>query len=1343
MHVKTMADDRTVSRLCFGHSPAATSHASRRSSRAGGSGAGRSVGPLGLALLATFAAGCSKGRAVDPVTGQVTPAQAELQRVEFGRLADVYGLQTGAAGSTIELYRRDVMIGGNIQDQRGPGDNLSDAEITYDFLSADPDTLQPHLFIPREIGSADFNAAFDALDDEVREIAPMAFGTNGPGNPFGVVPRNAAIRLAFTRDLGIGDSFFVDRDANGLVTALRNTEAVQLLKIVGDPSQPNAFTPVPTRVIVDGRYLTLDPVLLGSEGLQYQTSNNPAGLPESPDQTGANLRVAVALEGALRIQGLRSNAQGDVVGKNNSGLSALVRDFRSGNVNDTSADMTRGFVRDPLPLRIVGELPMLLEKVEDVGPLTQEVTVYKNGLVHELDRGDVLRFVTSNLTSTLSAEIVADPEDDRGQPGVQHVRARIRRLTGLDALDPRNLPGYPASVAEREPWLVANAPKAVLVAEFEAGGRIENGSVRGDDPRYFLSFTPTPLPNLDGTVPALNEFVSPFAGAVVRFTKPVDTSTVKWADTFFFAMRDLTNSASIDEFIATRPNNQGGIGMDPDAFKPAKYRTPFLITARVYDENGSQTAVRLQPTTGFYLDDTMRNAPAGADYRYFLHLIANSSDGGIRDLAGNPVDLQGDTADRDNSVVIPFTVDTRMNGNTPNFDDNLAISIVRRFALRDEDEQPSYFLGSEIPAPGQGPFAEGYPLEDVVGGVVYVDGKLQPRPTTRVKAIADNLNQAPVGIQGTPLAWCPPSVSNEAQGSSNTATTILNQGLQNPLNPYGCRLQTLWREVDLSLSRTEPNDFNLDIEQMYWAPFSEGTTSYDEFDRVSLWLGHSEYRPLPCIGNFSAMPSLPESGLSLTFQRNYVWNPEPTGSGATIESQPAPHPAYVDKVLTIDPGTAIYEPNGVNRFLPLPKFQKPYFVYRDETVLEQGISQEMSISDSLLDGNDLAVTGTGAYQPHLLSPFNNGQGRHRVVTPNPAGLNFVNAFWNDAPNNSLNSTTSREKFTGGLIGNIGLPLLADFWTYCDRPDLPVGDGYIASGYNGWQIAIPVQSSANPYFRAFSAGRVPVGGASALCRAPGDSAWVTAAGGFAPPGSGGTNPPPRDNTFYWIMLDLLKRQNVITSGFVDLNNPHRVPEGFGDPRLGPFYLANGQSTRPGNVSPFFAYEFDPPLSKQPAGTSIVPQFRGAGIVDASPWYWEKWISTVTPLFPNATPTAPGFDAASRDALKPTPDNFPLDPYKAADAHIRKWDTRAIPGSGTTRNWWTYFYNRTVTHYTNDPNELMDPNFTIQFKGPNEVFTPNDVRYVNWRLVTSNNTDADPAVSPSIETFSLSYRFQRTN
>ena len=1278
----------------------------------------------GLALLA---AGCGGGGGSTGGAG-AGGSQASLVRVEFGRLADVYGYD---AGGQIELYREDVLIGPNIEDERSNNEIKRDEEVFYDFFGSDPDTLQPRLLIPRALTSTAFADLFAALDDEVRTIAPMVSGSNLPGRPFGVVPRNAAVRLVFSGKLGIDDAFFVQRNNSGQVTGLRNTEAVQMLQIVGDPTQLGGLTPIPARIIVGETTLTLDPVLLGSEGQQYQTANNAAGLPPSDDQVSANIRIALALEGPLRIPSLRENAQTGIVGINNSGRAAAVRDFRSGNSSDSSADLSSGFVRDNLPLRMVGEIVMYLENVEEINEFTQEITVYKNGVSHEIDRGDVFRIVADSSGIPFgTADVVVDPDDDRGAASTQHVRVRIRKIDNLESIDPSNNPNYPSNLAQREAWLVANAPKALNVCEFRAGTGPNNSQTApgdGDDPRYFIGFTPEPLPNLNGTNPQPNEFVSPFAGAVVRFTKPVDMSTVKWADTFFFAMRDLTSQASIDDFIATVPNNANGNGMDPAQFNPAKYRTPYLITARVFDEDGSQTALRLQPTSGFFLNAKMRTDAALTPpvlYPFYLHMIADSAEGGIKDLAGNRVDLQASTAALGNDVVIPFTVDTRRNGPTPFFPDNVSINVVRRFADRDEDAMPSYFLRNEVQAAGTPQLAATVPLEDLFGAFVYLDGKLQARPTSRARIVADNLNQAPVAAQGTILQWCPPTVSGELQVAANSSTQVVNAGIQNPLNPYGARLQTLWREVDLSLSRTDPFDFNLDIEQMYWAPFTGTTLVFDEFDRASLFLGNSEYRPAPCVGDFSSLPSLTDSGLKSQFQKNFLWNPEPTGSGGTIESQPAPHPAYVDQPLTIDPTSVVYEPNQVNRFLPLPTFSKPYFVFRNELVKEQG--------NNVGTGSDVSP---GTLNPYIISPFENGAGR-RWMDVN-AGLTFANSFWNDQPNRQIVTTSAVDSFTGGLVGNIALPLLADFWSYCDSSTLPAGNGYTALGVNGWQVSVTVQSSPLPNFRVLSAGRPPSPSGPAQCIGPGSNQWNNASGGWTPGGS--TNPTATasaDNTLYWIMIDALKRQSVVTNGFLDLNNPHRVPEGFADPRLGPFYLNAGNSTRPSSIAPVLTYEFDPPLANLPGGTSITPQFRAAGIVDGTPWYWSRWISTANALYP-----ADPFDQNNaRTQLKPTPDNFPLDPYKAGDAHIRKWDTRPVPNSSTARNWWTYFYNRTVTDYVSDPNQLFDPAFAARYAGPNETFTQADIRYMNWRFVNVNNTDANPPVSPTIETFALSYRFE---
>ena len=70
------------------------------------------------------------------------------------------------------------------------------------------------------------------------------------------------------------------------------------------------------------------------------------------------------------------------------------------------------------------------------------------------------------------------------------------------------------------------------------------------------------------------------------------------------------------------------------------------------------------------------------------------------------------------------------------------------------------------------------------------------------------------------------------------------------------------------------------------------------------------------------------------------------------------------------------------------------------------------------------------------------------------------------------------------------------------------------------------------------------------------------------------------------------------------------------------------------------------------------------------------------------------------------------------------------------------NRTYRErYVEDPNELMEQQYLGQFNGPNETFTPADIRYVNWRFLMSNNVDAVPSVSPSIDTFVFSYRFER--
>lgn len=557
------------------------------------------------------------------------------------------------------------------------------------------------------------------------------------------------------------------------------------------------------------------------------------------------------------------------------------------------------------------------------------------------------------------------------------------------------------------------------------------------------------------------------------------------------------------------------------------------------------------------------------------------------------------------------------------------------------------------------------------------------------------------------LRHCPEKISGQDTVASNSAGVAFGSPIQNPLNPYGCRLQTLWREIDLSLSRIDPLDFDLDVEQIYWAPFTNGAITYDEFDRISLFLGHSEWRPEPCVGAFSALPELGDSGLKNNFSRNYASNNTPDG---TRMNPPSPHPAYIDQRLVIDSALAFTEPNGINRYLPLPQFQKPYFVWRDQTSNLQGANSGK--------GSD-ARNGSQNMDPYIISPFLNGQGR--FVTGQPTDLTFNFGFWQNFRHYRIGDPSKIEQITDGLVGTVALPLLADFWTYCDDPDLPAGNGFVATGFNGWQIALSVQSGPTPNFRAYSGGFAGNASRPSVCVAPSDAEWQRASGGYQPNGS--RTPRPMDNSVYWITADFLKRQAVVTAGFVDIFNPHRMPRrafGEGDPRLGPYLVdAAGNSKLPAGVLPSYDWSFEPPLEELPGGTAIVPEFRAAGIVDPEPWVWEQ-----RRLSPD---------------LKPDEKNFPLDPLKAGDAHIRKFDDRALTGG--VRNYWTGWYNYHVTEYTREVTRLSDDNFTNDFAGLSEAFNADDVRYFNWRFIMVNNVDANPPISPSIESFSMTFRFER--
>jgi len=1047
----------------------------------------RRLGIVGGLAIALTLAGCGGGSGGSD-SGLSIPKGATLVSLQQGKLVDVYGFKTLDGSKVVELFQSDMLVGPDIQDERDSGSNKKDEEILYDFISSNPDTLQPRLLITREIGSEEFTKAVDDLDDNIRLISPDVFGKNSTVSPYSVVPRNAAIRLVFTEDLGITDDFFYEKDSFGKIVGVKNTQAVQLLKIVGDPnnSDPTGdFQIINTRIAVRDNLIIVDPVLLGVEGFQYGARNSASGMPESPNQSGSNIRLAVAWDGPLSIPGLHSDPVSHLNGGNNDGFNSIIRDFRSGNSNDNSSELSRGFIRDPTPPRLIGQMLMYLERVEAVGTNAKMLTIFKGGIEHEFDRGDLVRiFADQSGIPVASLEVLQDPDDDLGKPEVQRVRILVRPVVNsqgedvLEKMDPSERSDFPPYAnAARDDYLRKYAPKAVLVAEFtrlreRPVGAGSPDPYYGDDPRNFLRFSPKPLP-ADNGVLISNENVSPFAGAILRFSKPIDMSTLIALDTAFFGTRNVLDEEGINSFITSR-------NIDPGKFNKDKFRTPHLLHSRIFDEDGSQTTVRIQPTLGLYLDKAMRDA-AEKDkslpfqdrrYHYFLHLVSGAD--GISDLSGNPLDFQATNGSGQGVVdhlVMEFALDARdrPGSQQPRYDDNIVAYVVRRFADADEDERPSLYRDEEITKPGVPTPADAWESKDFFGPISYLpSGEMVSRSGTRVTKVVDSLNQISAPPQSSDLRWCPLTLESHTQVSSPTATTAFGQPIRNPVNPFGCRLQMCWRDIDMSLSRTDPLDFNLDVEQLYWAPFAQNTIVFDEFDQMTLYLGHSEFRPEPCISARSAGASMPETGLKYEFENNYVRNQQGIGTGTVVADK---HPAYIDATMTISFKDALLEPNGVNRYLALPKFidaskvshlKNPYFVWRDE--------------QNHLQGGSGSYNSASAYDPYpyLLGPFLSGKGR--AVTGDPtsaAGLQFVKGAWHNARDRPLTGGSTLDTRTDGSIGTIGLPLLADFWTYPDDPDKPVGNPFRAGGVNGWQVSLPVTSGSRPDFRVYSpAGEVP-------------------------------------------------------------------------------------------------------------------------------------------------------------------------------------------------------------------------------------------------------------------------------
>ena len=533
-----------------------------------------------------------------------------------------------------------------------------------------------------------------------------------------------------------------------------------------------------------------------------------------------------------------------------------------------------------------------------------------------------------------------------------------------------------------------------------------------------------------------------------------------------------------------------------------------------------------------------------------------------------------------------------------------------------------------------------------------------------------------------------------------------------PLKPQGSRMQMRYIEDDFSLSYTQPSEFGLDIEQLYWSPFNDETVLFDKFDRFTMSLGHARTRPDEhwllvldladpnvswCVMDCASM----NSGLSPVFSDN----PLP---GSTMT------PVFEDRIYSINPNEAFRDLANFT-YVPFPKFDRSY-TWRDSRLVT-------------IDANGNVIGLGGAQNPNATFPNNdvtaNIDSPWINSKPDPEFVQFGSGVW--------------VKDAGDFVGTnqrdhdpIALPLLVDMKLFPD--DAANG---IASATNGFQVAmLGAPSNGFPaapggYYDRLASG---CGGAFP----PWPRVRVHASGGFdlitnaeirvdpantlsaqqsvvKDAGLGAATTalflaPAGDGMLHWSRADFVRKVSTATFGFIDTLQPQRaeivdanqavtLENGF------PNWLAVNPQLRMTDV----LVQLDPPQARQPAGTGVVVELRAAETIFNSGQLYNPIFGT------NANDDLPDLGAQP-----PNPGrgnllnaNYAMEAYRYSTPNVSA--APRVVATGLT----AYVTEDRVTDIRNPATGLYP-------------------RFLNPRLVMTNNVDVTPALSPSLRSMSIVYR-----
>jgi hypothetical protein len=1279
-----------------------------------------------LALLLAMAA-CDGKTTVGELGGE--SGRLTLQSVSLGRLVDVYAYQRIDQGDPdrrnrfnrrFVLIAEDVVINPNLQSESlfdAAGNEVPTAD--YEFLPFDRDIGHEELLILWDnvvaAESANFQKALAEAQSGLIELAASYRGQNTQTRPIPIVPRNAALRVQFDGKIPVDAEFF-----------RANPSAVQLLEFKGDPQvvdPADAFRVMPYRLIPKDDYLVLDTTILGGES---EGGFSTPGLPPSADNVTANIRLAIPSRGGIvSTFYVREDGVEKLNDVDSAGRPSVIRDFRSGNL----ADGDSGRFSEP-------EAPMILASlgmgITDVDADTGVVTINKrlnfvpvrgrypfvDGPLSPsgLPLGPLEVPVTQPLASgdTLTQNIVVEMPDGSFETVVLRAEILHNLEVGTVVGDPalprlglaENVPG---GTDQGEELPLVRVRLASVVAGRDSIGREwsfrANGTPTGEDcvvrARYyedvpFIGSTESvtdrawrhlfvridPQPAASG-VPGSN--VQPNASLAIEFTKPMDLAQVDNSSNLL-----VTNRSILAESFAVQMG-------DP------KRATSRVVPTRLSDLAGDGTVLRLQPPMGFF-------HAANVAETYAFHVRLGSA--GVTDLGGQPLLV----FDRASAPLDSWSVDFSLAASAPA---NLIGWRIVRFESEDEDGT----------VPGS---------PDLFGQFQLQDGRLTGASAVRFSRSADNQNlgtvsrilrgecwdanndtqlfpQAPVDFTNTPhpgiLYWVPfmsdtiippfvPQVFDYYQTQAQPVGRVVE-----PHKPQGSRMQMRYIEDDFDLDYRAASEFAIDVEQLYWSPFNDETVLYDVFDRYTMSLAHSPRRPDErwfilndvCTLDCASM----NSSLSSTFSENVL-------PGTSLV------PVFEDKVYQINPNDAFRTSANI-KYVPFPRFDRSY-TWRDSRLVT-------------VDANNEVIGLGGAQQPNAQPPNDD-------VTAN------VDSPWaasDPDPEFVLTGLSTWVLDDADFLGNaqrdhdpIALPLLVDFKVYTDS----AANG-IASGANGFQVAMlgPPTNFANPagpipggYYDSQPAGcggrpawprvRVQASGGEDLVTGQAitiDVANVLAAQGSSVKDAGLGNQaralfiaPPGDGMLNWARADFVRKVSTMTFGFFDTLQPQRadvvnLDNGTVTPEAG---FPNLNGIDPNLRIRDLVVQLDPPQALQPAGTTVVLEMRGAESFDNSGELYNPAFDAVAGQVPDDA-----FD--TRGNLLNA--NYACEAYRYSRANF----------NGAARITAT----RLTRYVTEDQLGLM--------RDPATGLLP---RFMNLRLVMTNNVDVTPALSPSLRSMNIVYRVE---